>query len=76
MDDRIIDTGEWRTLTSHQKHRIAILKPEATMADAIKIIESFGNPHRDKGGKTNITASIELGEQILLKVHAMWYREV
>lgn len=76
IDSLMIDPGEWRTLTSHQKQRIAILKPETTMADAIRIVDSFGNPHHDKGGKTNITSSIDPGEKVLLKVHAMWYREL
>ena len=71
MEDLIIDPGEWRTLTSHQKHRVAILKPETTMAQARSIIDSFGNPYKD--GSANITARIELGEQTTLIVHAMLY---
>lgn len=75
MVDPLIDPGEWRTLTSHQKHRVAILKPETTMDQARAIIESFGNPHKDRGGKAHITAKIELGEQVSLVVHAMCYRD-
>ncbi len=64
----MIDAGEWRTLTSHQKHRVAILKPETTLAQVMEIAKSFGDPFKGEG---QITATLK--DFKTLEVHAMWY---
>ncbi len=71
MDELLIDPGEWRSLTPHQKHRVAILKPETTLAQVVEIVKAFGNPFGNEG---KITARVELEGELRLVVHSMLYK--